>query len=46
MDITDPPGQITWHCVDDNNRAVAEGIYWLVAKNDQIAVQKIILVNR
>jgi len=45
-DIENPSGQITWRCRDADNREVSEGIYWLVARSDQIAVQKIVLIKR
>ncbi len=46
-DIEQPSGTITWNCVDDNNRAVAEGIYWLIATaNDATIVRKVVVVRR
>jgi hypothetical protein len=45
--IENPGGGIVWHCVDDNNREVAEGIYWLIATaTDEATVKKVVVVRR
>ena len=45
--MENPSGEIRWHCVDDNNREVSEGIYWFVATTtDERTTKKVVLVRR